>query len=602
MVKQDTGMQELNKSVQQIVKLLSIGVSPADAKRIADMESETAKQEKDNVEKKKSQQSKDGKFWSDNIKTWTQLGKFMTKGTKAWFAKQMKATGLLGSTLRMGANIWSNLNTHIIQNLRNAFSSITSHVKEVLGPVYEAFESIKNVFTGVFKFFKGTIMGIGAKVKPEDKWRNKLLQKILKVNKDQWSYIVGGKKGSFVDKLQGKEKLKGWGKFLLVLGVILAAALGAAVRKFILPFEIMGKMISKSFIGKTFMTLVRFFARIGKAIKGLFGKSTIVTKVIGVMRKVFGFFGKLLKPFAKIFGVIGKVFGYIGKAFKWVAGIVKTVIGFFKTLAPATGILAKLGRAFMAGFKVLGWPLTIVIGIYDFIRGFIDTEGTLWDKIKGGFQAALMGFIEMPIRFISWLIEKVAGFFGIEITGLADGILGWISKGFNKLLDLVLNLPLISFLVGFFGTEGTFMEKLKGGFNNMVKGLITLFATIWNWIVDLAYKLLPDWIANKIGLKKMEVPGQSVSTGGSTSDEESKNKEAQSAARKKEKEDMIKRMDEQEKLAKSQLDATKAAGASAAAMGGQGGQGGQGGGDIPQIPDEVDNWGITSRNYDMEMS
>ena len=60
---------------------------------------------------------------------------------------------------------------------------------------------------------------------------------------------------------------------------------------------------------------------------------------------------------------------------------------------------------------------------------------------------------------------------------------------------------------------------------------------------------------------------------------------------------------EQERIAKAQLTATEAAGATtAAAMGGQGCQGGQGGGgDIPQIPEEVDNWGVTTKNYDMEM-
>lgn len=570
MAQQDTNLPEINKGIQQIVKLLSVGASPADAKKIAEMESETAKQEKDNVEKKKTEGAKESKYWSDNIKTWTQLGKFMTKGTKAWFSKQMEANTKLGSTLRMGANIWKNLNEHVIQSLRNAFGAITGHVKEVLGPVADAFGAVKDALGGVFKFFKGTIMGIGAKVKPEDKFRNKMLQKMLKYLKPKVD------KGAFVESLKKEKKPKGLAKFLLLLGVVLAAALGAYLRKFLLPFEIAGKVI-----GKPFIKFFGWLGKIGKMIGGLF------SKIPGV---------------GKFFKSIGKLFGWIGKLFAPVVKIVKQVIGWVGKLAPAAGGLAKLGRAFMYGFKILGWPLTILIGIYDFIMGFIDTEGTLLDKIKGGFQAALMGFIEMPIRFISWLIEKVAGFFGIEITGLADGILGWISGMFDKLLDLVLNLPLIAFLVGFFSTEGTFMEKLKGGFNNMVKGLITLFATIWNWIVDLAYKLLPDWIANKIGLKKMEVPGQSVSTGGSTSDEESKNKEAQSAAKKKQKDDAEKAAIEQEKIAKAQLEATKAAGATtAAAVGGQGGQGGQGGGDIPQIPDEVDNWGVTSKNYDMEM-
>ena len=576
MAQENKDIQEINKGIQQIVKILSMGASPADQKRLAEMEAETAKIESGNAKKKKDKEPKEKQWWSDNIKTWTQLGAFMTKGVKTWFNKAMKANNLLGSTLRLGANIWKNLNEHIIQNLKNAFGSITSHVKEVLGPVAEAFEAVKNVFSGVFKFFKGTFLGIGAKVKPEDKLRNKLLQRMLKYLKPKDTA-----KAAFVEGLDKKKEKKGWGKFLLILGMILAAMLGAAVRKFLMPFEIMGKMIGKSFIGKTFMKLINFFRKIGAAVKSLSGKGTVV---------------------GKFFKVIGKLFTWIGKAFNWIKGIVMAVVGWVGKIAPAAGGLAKLGRAFMYGFKILGWPLTIFMGIYDFIQGFRKTEGTLWDKIKGGFMAALMGLIEMPIRFVMWLVEKTLGFFGVEVTGLADSYLGWIRDMFDKLLDLALNLPLISFLVGFFGTEGTFMEKLKGGFVNMVKGLITLFATIWNFIVDLAYKLLPDWIVDKIGMKKMQVPGQSTDTGTSASDADKKNKDAQAAAKKKEMEDAEKARLEQERIARAQLTATEAAGATtAAAMGGQGGQGGQGGGDIPQIPEEVDNWGVTTKNYDMEM-
>lgn len=577
MAQENKDLQEINKGIQQIVKVLSMGVSPADAKKIAEMEAETAKVEKTNAGGKKKDDKERQEWWSDNIKTWSQLGKFMTKGVKSWFNKAMKANNLLGSTLRLGANIWKNLNEHIIQNLKNAFGSITSHVKEVLGPVAEAFDAIKNVFSGVFKFFKGTFLGVGAKVKPEDKFRNKMLQKMLKYLKPKDTT-----KAAFAAGLDKKKEKSGWTKFLLILGVILAAMLGAAVRKFLMPFEIMGKMIGKSFIGKTFMKLINFFRKIGAAVKSLSGKGTVV---------------------GKFFKAIGKLFGWIGKAFNWIKGIVVNVIKWVGKIAPAAGGLAKLGRAFMYGFKILGWPLTIFMGIFDFIQGFRKTEGTLWEKIKGGFMAALMGLIEMPIRFIMWLVEKVLGFFGVEVSGLADSYLGWIKDTFDALLDLALNLPLVSFLVGFFGTEGTFMEKLKGGFVNMVKGLITLFATIWNFIVDLAYKLLPDWVVDKIGMKKMQVPGKSADTGGSASDADKKNKDAQAAAKKKEMEDAEKARLEQEKIAKAQLTATEAAGmTTAAAVGGQGGQGGQGGGDIPQIPDEVDNWGVTSKNYDMEMS
>jgi len=567
MAQQDTNLPEINKGIQQVVKILSIGASPADQKKLAEMEAETAKTEKANADRKKTQQPKEQAYWSDNIKTWTQLGKFMTKGVKTWFNKQMKATGLLGSTLRMGANIWNNLNEHIIQNLRNAFGAITGHVKEVLGPVADAFGAVKDALGGVFKFFKGTIMGIGAKVKPEDKFRNKMLQKIL-------AAVKPDKKAAFVEGLKKDKKPSGLGKFLLILGMVIAASLGAYLRKFLLPFEIAGKVI-----GKPFIKFFGWFAKIGKMIGGL------LSKIPGV---------------GKFFKSIGKLFSWIGKAFKWVGGIVMKVIGWVGKLAPAAGGLAKLGRAFMYGFKILGWPLTILIGIYDFIMGFIQTEGTLWDKFKGGFKAAIFGFIEMPIRFLAWLIEKVMGWFGVSVEGLGDKIMNWISGFLDLILDLNPLKPIFDFFTGFFGTEGTFVEKLKGGLGNMIAGVVNLFARVWNTMVEYAYKLLPDWVVNKLGIKKIDVPGGT--SGGSTSDAESKNKEAQAAAKKKEMEEAEKARIEQERIAKEQLEATRAAGATtAAAVGGQGGQGGNAGGDIPQIPDEVDNWGVTSKNYDMEM-
>jgi len=572
MAQENKDLQEINKGIQQIVKVLSMGASPADMKNLAQMEAETAKVEKTNADAKKKGDKESQAYWSDNIKTWTQLGKFMTKGVKTWFDKQMKANTKFGMTLRMGANIWKNLNEHVIQNLKNAFGSITSHIKEVLGPVAEVFESLKNVFSGVFKFFKGTIMGIGAKVKPEDKIRNKLLQKMLKYLKPK-----DLTKAAFVEGLDKKKEKKGWVKFLLILGAILAAMLGAAVRKFLLPFEIAGKFISKPFI-----VFFKWLGKIGRMFKSLFGKSKFLTK---------------------IFGVIGKLFTWIGKAFNWIKGIVTAVVTWIGKLAPAAGGLAKLGRAFMYGFKILGWPLSIIIGIYDFIKGFISTEGTLWEKIKGGFKAAIFGFIELPIRFLAWLIEKVMGWFGVSVEGLGDKIMNWLSGFLDLILDLNPFKPIFDFFTGFFGTEGTFVEKLAGGMGKMINGIVSLFAKIWNGIVDLAYKLLPDWIVDKIGMKKMEIPGQGTDTGGSASDADAKNKQAIADAKKKEMENAEKARLEQERIAKAQLTATEAAGmTTAAAVGGQGGQGGQGGGDIPQIPDEVDNWGVTSKNYDMEMS
>ena len=57
------------------------------------------------------------------------------------------------------------------------------------------------------------------------------------------------------------------------------------------------------------------------------------------------------------------------------------------------------------GFKVFGWPLTILLGVIDFIRGFVSTEGTMAEKIKGGLVKVVDGLIGLPVKLFGWIAD-----------------------------------------------------------------------------------------------------------------------------------------------------------------------------------------------------
>ena len=72
---------------------------------------------------------------------------------------------------------------------------------------------------------------------------------------------------------------------------------------------------------------------------------------------------------------------------------------------------------FKAGFKILGWPLTILLGVIDFIRGWMgaDAGASILDKIKAGFQEAIAKFMELPAILLGGAVDWVMGLFGIDL-------------------------------------------------------------------------------------------------------------------------------------------------------------------------------------------
>jgi hypothetical protein len=535
-------IKKLNKSVESIMKHIGAQGSPAQAKKEADQKSKTADQEAENAKK--------GKELLDDEE----------KGEKE---SRKEFTG----TMRAGAFIWQNLSTHIFSKMNDIFGAVVGHVKEVLGPVVAVYDAAKSILSSAFEFVKGTILSFKEKPTAAEKETHGLLGKLVGFGEKWWA----DKKGEFAAAL-GKDKMPK-GKLAMAL-LIIGAIIGGIVSAILKPFVLLGKAV--------------------KAITGLFMKLPGVAKAV---RRIGEFFKSIGSFFAKLPG-IGKLMSGAGKVGKFLKTIGKFFAWLFKLIPGAKTLLMGL----RVGFKVLGWPIAVLFGIIDFIKGFIKEygeSGSIIDSIGAGLKSALMGFIEIPIKMIGWVIDKILSWFGVEGADSANKILDFIGKWFDfsfgvikTIFEVLWNIVSAVF-IGLWNVIGPFVEKhwpmIKELLSLIFDGIKFIFGGLWDKV-----KGIWDWWSDEDEDKP--VPN--------TPNRPKQLTEAQRAAQLEEIRVEQRAILAKEKADKAAADAlTKAAkeGGKAVVMGMAGGGAGGAGGEIPQIPDEVDNWGITSKNYDMEM-
>lgn len=549
--------EEINKNIVRITKLLEMhGKNPAEVKAQKKEEQELIKQEKllqekwvevIDDEKKELEKRKVGitsltsfigleakKYFAATGKqmyTWGGLFDSFKTGVKSWFDAASKQNTMLGRTLRLGASLWKGVNDHIIGTLKNVFGKIGSQVREVLGELAEVFDVIKGIFMGVFNFIKDSFLGFFKRVPPEDRKRNKLLQEMV-------GYMRRREKRELLEL--GTKKGGGLGGLGLwsMLGLGIAAVIGGMIRAFLLPFEVMVRATGLRWVAVKLFNWITSFKSFAKII------FTTKWKFITWGRQFMGFLGKL--------GVFGRM-------------------------------LIKLGSALKFGFKFLGWPLTIILGVIDFIRGFASAEGNLADKITAGVKAAIFGFIELPVKLIGWLVEKILGLFGVEVTGVADKIMGF----FSYIIDFWVGMfrPIIGFFEGLFKTKGSFIERLKGAFSGFLQGIMGMFdkmKPILKWFgIDFDEKAKPG----------AEPPKPKSSLSAVTSAEAKKDAEKQQEQTDQIKDELReqtqKQIDAQKQLAKEQGEnvAVAISGGSEAPRSGD-----------QQIADEVDNVAMMMMN------
>jgi len=233
-------------------------------------------------------------------------------------------------------------------------STIGGHVSDVMSEemkmttdtIKSGFTFAKNASVKTLAFF-GKSFGIDWKSLKVQIGQLKMLQLMNGQMKREEKTRLGRMKGRAKDFLAAILQL--FGISLMAIGAVAGAWIG---RK-ILPFTILAKTLNKLF-------------SIGKGLKALVKVGPIASLI-----KAFGWIGKLFKFFIKFSGL-----GFILKGISY-------------------------------GFRKLVWPLQIIFSIIDFISGYMDTEGSIMDKIKGGLKNVIMKFIEWPIQMLTKLVNKI---------------------------------------------------------------------------------------------------------------------------------------------------------------------------------------------------
>ena len=212
-----------------------------------------------------------------------------------------------------------------------------------------------------------------------------------------------------------------------------------------------------------------------------------------------------------IVGAISKVTGAIG-------GMVAT-IGKFTGLNKIVSFAGRFGT-------ILGkllWPVTIIIGLFDFIKGFRKDEG--WDgepasfftKIGMGISEALQGLIGLPLDMIKAGILWILGKFGIGKT--KDPVTGeemesaWMTKmkefSFSDLIDDLIG--------GIWGGMQAVIDWVGKLFSDPVatlkeagKAVLSAFTNFGTWLWDNSIGKAIGWVKDLLGIEdKEEKPASS---------------------------------------------------------------------------------------------
>lgn len=190
-------------------------------------------------------------------------------------------------------------------------------------------------------------------------------------------------------------------------------------------FNSIKNLLFGSFQGDEIKLVKEFIGNIGSRISGFFdpiknffsfGEDSPLGRIVARLKSVFSF-AQEGSGFAKMLGTVGRV----------------------------------IGR--------LAWPITLIMGVIDAVtgafKGFVNTDGTIIDKvimgIAGGISGLLEGLIGMPLDLLKSAISWIAGKLGFEqaeqfldsfnfvdiIRDIVMSPIVMLKRAFNGILEII---------------------------------------------------------------------------------------------------------------------------------------------------------------------
>lgn len=360
-----------------------------------------------------------------------------------------------------------------------------------------------------------------------------IFKNIIKIVKES---KLGQAIGKFIDDL-GKSFERAWSRIKALPRLIasklpemfsrLGQNIATAFQNFMKTGE---RMISKfrAYIrlisdNPIFRAIEKTVAKVGTLLSAAGNK---ITAAVNGVKNFFTFVADAFKPVKEAFTNVvskfdavknlvkgadtaGDSIGIIGKALNTLKGIWGAITKPFKVffqLGEALGSLAGKVFGFLGKLaSKLFLPLTIIMGIWDFFKGFSEKEGSIGDKFKEGMVGLVNGLIgwlvDIPKSIISWIAGKL-GFKEIEkeldMFNFKDFIREFINVGqemFEGIFNFFMNtLPelvgkITDVIAGYFTSV---WENFKGvfvGLKDMLLGKID-FVDFFKGIVAGLIKVL----------------------------------------------------------------------------------------------------------------
>lgn len=561
----DTELKKLNKNVEDAVNILKLYVgNSAQIKNMNEKQRQAIEKWFD-VTEQQEDQVKQQRAFTERARD--EHGRFVKKQEAMSFNFLGIANAISGIFMGMAKGIGSaigNIAKGVTSHLRNFFSAVKSHFLGLFGEESEWFDilaGIKDSITGFFGWFARGFIWI---FKRTPSWASKMVKTLENMYalqiKQMKMEMLGGEK---------KKKMGFWG----ILGA--ALFLGAAL---------IGGWIRKKLMGIELILRAFKFGAIWDAIK---------LRLVGIMTKLRGRFGwidDILKSraFLAVKGGMTKFIGWMKSFGKWLMK------------AP---ILGKILRGLKFGFKILGWPITILFGIIDFIKGWRATEGDWQAKLMGGLKEVFHGLLDFPLEILGWAWDKLMGLFGIESSGTGDKLKKWFDTAMSWIFEFG-PIGLITDIIKGFTSEGGFKQVFQDKMDRLKEPLFAIIdfvANIWNafleWAIGKAQGI--PWVGGKVAEwadnMKLDTPKRPVTVEKDVIDKAQKVEQKKKEAQKEQADGLQKAVEEQTEATKANNKQTDGAVQAMTALS----QNNAGGGSIEQkqIPDEIDNYVMAVKAY-----
>jgi len=370
------------------------------------------------------------------------------------------------------------LNNSVTEDIRSPLGSVKigEEEQQLLLPYNQNdVEEQKELTKGIFERLNDWFKAYEDKQKEEKKWRiedrkRQLREEPEKPKSKSWitrlvMFLAGGL-GFFIGLLKG---------YTIPMLKTLKLALLKPIQSLLIPFRLL-KSALLSIVGVKFSTKIAdfigkvklFFFNIGKSIT----RTKPITFISNFLKSIKAFFINVTRPFRVFMTLIGKVTGIsavFGATSKFFSKLIK--------VAKESGLF-KLGRLIGKSFYVF----SVILSVFDFIRGFTKTEGPFLEKLKAGLYAAFEGIFRFPVKIIGKAVDWVLGLFNVTIEGGAGAAMWDVTaKTFKTVMSV------------FFGYWSAVIDVIKIAATLLKEAIVGL----WNLISPYVGPVI-EWIGNMI--------------------------------------------------------------------------------------------------------